>query len=477
MLQKIIKNNEIIAIFGLGKTGIAAFNFLRKKEIMLYCCDDSKAIVENFASIYGNDYLIDLDSKNWENVSYLLISPGVARTHHIFKIAENYNIRIISDIDLLYANNENAFFIAITGTNGKSTTTSLIGHIMQKAKYDYPVGGNIGIAALDMPQGKHGYILEISSFQLELTSYFKANIAIMLNITADHLERYLDMREYIEAKKRIFAHHSTKVIINCDNPITKEIYEELKKNRKDIIGFSIEKNLSNSVSIIENILYDNIILDKEKYYNEIYDIPFCNNLQGSHNKENIAAAFAAARLCLVPAKYIISSLVNYAGLDYCLQHIKTYKKNGIIIKIFNDSKATNADATKNALSNFENIYWIAGGVAKTGGIKAVLPFIDRVKKTYLFGKDKDNFANSLNEFSRIKERKIEYGIFNNLKEAANKALSDCLENIKNGKEIEEEFIILFSPSAASYDQFKNFAERGLYFNEIIEEFFQDNKIY
>ena len=192
-----------IGIFGLGKTGISVYEELQGKcDVIVY--DDLKANRDIFEELYTNNSIDDLSDSRWQNLDKIVLSPGIPLTHKIVNIAKNFNIPIISDIDLLFEKSKNLNFIAVTGTNGKSTTTALISHILNSNGLDYPVAGNIGVPALQAKASKDGYILELSSFQLDLVKTFTAKIAVLLNITPDHLDRHQDMTGYIAAKSKIF---------------------------------------------------------------------------------------------------------------------------------------------------------------------------------------------------------------------------------------------------------------------------------
>ena len=222
--------NKSIGIFGLAKTGTSAYESLKDSNKVV-CFDDSAKNIDSFITKFGPSAINDIDNPCWTNLDYIILSPGVPisfpKPHKIVEIASSHNIPLISDIDVLYLTNRESFYIAITGTNGKSTTTSLIGHILSDA--NYAVAGNIGIPALSV-SGRPGYILELSSYQLDITTFFKPNIAVLLNITKDHIDRHGSFGKYIEAKKKIFGNLGPNdfLVIAIDNPISNHIYNEIK---------------------------------------------------------------------------------------------------------------------------------------------------------------------------------------------------------------------------------------------------------
>lgn len=436
-----------IGIFGLSKTGKAAYDALKNVSDVI-CWDDKPAIREDFAHIsISHQALVNPENQKWRELDKILLSPGLPHSHSIFKLAAAYDIPIITDIDLLYEENSQANFVAITGTNGKSTTTALIAHILNSAGFDYPVGGNLGIAALSLPLNKAGYVLELSSFQLELISTFKAKVALLLNITPDHLDRHGTMQAYINAKKKIFANLTKDcfAIINIDNDITAGIYSQLLNSSTEakLIPTSVSKKQQVGVASAGDKIYDNI------WEPIILELPLNKALQGLHNKENIVASYAACRALGLNPKSIIDGIYSFQGLPHRMQYIGNIEN----ISFYNDSKATNADAASKSLSALDNIYWLAGGIAKEGGVGGLQPYFNRIKKAYLFGKDKELFAKTL-------VGKVDFQLFQSLEEAFACAFSDA----KNAKTKDKN--ILLAPAAASYDQFQDFEHRGNVFTQL-----------
>lgn len=446
------QKHKNIGIVGLGKTGIAAWEVLNKVAKVI-CYDQASSSRDAFTKIYGSDSLVSLSDLQWQNLDKILLSPGIPLSHDIVTMANSHNIPITSDIDLLFEEvrlrePEAANFIGITGTNGKSTTTALTGHILQSCGFDYQVGGNIGFPVLAMRLDSKGYVLELSSFQLDLLNSFKAKIVVLLNITQDHLDRHNNMQGYIAAKKKIFNRmdKDSFAIISVDNEITKNIFLELQKeNRTNVVPISIYEILNKGISICNNIIYDNIF--------EPITINLHNNnyLQGMHNQENIAASYAACRVIGARPEQIIAAIGLFKGLPHRMQYVGTVQKLYLNvptnINFYNDSKATNSMAASKSISSLDNIYWLAGGIAKEGGITELEPWFYKIRKAYLFGQDKDLFASFLNG-------KVDYQICQDLTETFNSAFRDAMEDMGGIKNI------LLAPACASYDQFKNFEERG-----------------
>ena len=440
--------NKKIGVFGLGITGVASYAAIRNaaKEIKVW--DDKISNREEFALKFGPASLSYIESSEWESLDQILLSPGVQLDHRIRAIAKSNNIEIISDIDLLFDECKSAKFIGITGTNGKSTTTALIYHILKTAKKDFAMGGNIGVPALALPLDKKGYVLELSSFQLDLTKSFKSNIAVLLNVTPDHLDRYNSLEKYAAAKEKILSSLNSDGfgIIGVDNEITGKIFKKFSFNNSKIIPVSSQKNIDHGISVIGNKIFDNLQEPTS------WDLPGNKSLQGNHNKENIAASVATCRLFGVGYQEILEAIKSFKGLPHRAEYLGIYEN----ITFYNDSKATNADAASKSLSFLDNIYWLAGGVAKEGGINSLSPLFHKVRKAYLFGDAKNLFAETI-------KNKVEYEIFENLSQAFAQAVIDTQKDKSNNKNI------LLAPAAASTDQFKNFEHRGEKFRQLFND--------
>ncbi|WP_121543565.1 UDP-N-acetylmuramoyl-L-alanine--D-glutamate ligase [Candidatus Rickettsia colombianensi] len=427
-----------IGVFGLGKTGISVYEELQNKyDVIVY--DDLKANRDIFEELYSKTAITALSDSRWQNLDKIVLSPGIPLTHEIVKIAKNFNISITSDIDLLFEKSRNLNFIAVTGTNGKSTTTALISHILNSNGLDYPVAGNIGVSALQAKASKDGYVLELSSFQLDLVKTFTAKIAVLLNITPDHLDRHQDMTGYIAAKSKIFDRMDKKsyAVINIDNDYCRKIFMLLQQEQRiKLIPFSVTKILENGISVV-----DDKIKDKD---NDIsYKLSFNKNLQGLHNYENIAASYAVAKIIGVEPKKIIESISSFQSLPHRMQYIGSINN----ISFYNDSKATNAISAVQSIKALDNIYWLAGGIPKEGGIEEIKPYFSKIKKAYFYGQAKEIFANTAKNI-------VDFVICDDLEQAFDLAYKDAIGDNAEVKNI------LLAPSCSSYDQFKNFEKRG-----------------
>lgn len=434
-----------IGIFGLGITGVSVYLSLFDTTNEVICYDDSKINRDAFIAKFGDRHILNIDDERWISLDQIVISPGIPHSHFIFQIAEANGIPISSDVELFIKQNPESEFIMVTGTNGKSTSIALTGHILAKAQLNYIIGGNIGIPVMSLPHRQKGYILELSSFQIELLNKIDPKIAVLTNITPDHLDRYETIEEYAKVKEQILTSNALKIIgVNSD--ISQNIYDKLKKiYGSKLIPVSNTKPLENGIFCNDDYLQDNYF-DQQKY--KIPELPY---LQGAHNKENIAISYAICRTLGVPSTFIIEALESFKGLEHRMEYIGKYQN----INFYNDSKATNISSALASLSAFNKIIWFAGGKFKENSFAELKPILKNIKKAYLFGESKDLFASFL-------DSKLEYEICENLEEAFDRA-------IKFYHKTQEELTFLLAPACASYDQFKNFEERGKLFVKLVQK--------
>lgn len=428
-----------VGIFGLGKSGRASAIFFRNLGYNVFVWDDKPENLEQFDVI--NVEIKNYKDWDWKSLESLILAPGVPllfpNPHEIVSIAFNNNVEVICDIEALICHaNKKAKFIGITGTNGKSTTTALIYHVLRECGLSVQVGGNIGIPALELDYSQESiFVLETSSYQIDLLKNAKFDIAILLNITPDHLDRYGTFERYALSKKEIFNRQTEDdvAIICVDQDITKKIAGE--------IGAESKANLVTYIT-------ESHILKEEIF----------NYLPGIHNRQNIIAAYFAAKSCGVDDDKIIAAIKSFKGLDH---RIKLVCEN-LYVKFINDSKATNAEATEPALKTFENIYWLAGGVPKEGGIEKLKQYFPKISHAFFYGEARDKFEASF--------KNAGYKNYNKVKtfdEAFHMAATIAFENAKlSGKQS----VVLLSPACASFDEFKNFEHRGKVFSQLATEF-------
>jgi UDP-N-acetylmuramoylalanine--D-glutamate ligase len=435
-----------VAVLGLGKSGLATARALMASGVAVRAWDDSP--VSRRAADAEHITLADLGSANLGSMQMLVLSPGIPHSfpepHPVAARAKAAKRPIIGDIELLYRAQPKSRYVGITGTNGKSTTTALIGHVLSEAGLKIAVGGNLGTPALTFPPlGPDGvYVLEMSSYQLELIDTLAFDVAILLNITPDHLDRHGGMDGYIAAKERIFARQSPKqaAVICIDSAPCRGIVQRLmqKTGGGRLVPISVEHAAKGGVYVRDGKLID----DLDRAAKAELDLTSLSRLPGAHNWQNVLAAYAGARMLgLAPAK-IAKAITSFLGLAHRQQLIATIGK----VRYVNDSKATNVDAATKALGCYDRIYWIAGGRAKEGGFDDLAPFMPRVAHAFLIGEA----APALESWLKGKAPSTVVGTMDRAVSAAHAAAQ---ADPKGG-------VVLLSPACASFDQYPNFEVRG-----------------
>jgi len=440
-----------VAVFGLARTGLAAARALEAGGARVALWDEKPAARE--AAEAAGFTLTDLSTADWSQFAAVMLSPGVPLTHPAphwtVERAREAGVEILGDIEL-FARTVNAApehkrpkIIAVTGTNGKSTTTALIGHICAQAGRDTRIGGNIGFGVLGL-EDMHGgavYVLELSSYQLDLTSSLKPDVAIILNISPDHLDRHGGMEGYVAAKRRILANQGKgdTAVVGVDDPWGARICTEITAaNRRTIVPISASKAMGRGVYALDGLLYD---ATGERAV-EAADLKRARSLPGRHNWQNAAAAYAAAKGIGVAADEAAEHLMTFPGLAHRMETVGTLGK----VRFVNDSKATNADAARQAMSSYPRFFWIAGGVPKAGGIDSLGDLFERVEAAYLIGEAAPAFAETLAGKTRV----VRAGT---IEAAVEQAFADARASGQDA-------IVLLSPACASFDQFADFEARG-----------------
>jgi UDP-N-acetylmuramoylalanine--D-glutamate ligase len=435
-----------VAIFGLARSGISAAKALMAGGAEVFAWDDSEA-----SQSIARDELLpvtNLHGLDFKTIDALVLSPGVPFTHpephwSVVK-AKSAGTEIIGDTEVFAreVSGTGAKIVAVTGTNGKSTTTALIGHIFSEGGLQVQVGGNIGQAVfnLSLLGQKPVYVLELSSFQIDLMPSLKPDIGILTNISPDHLDRHGTMEHYSAVKARLFARQTMgqTSVLSVDDPWCKDIAERLSTvaTRRCV---SVIDAMQDGVSVKDGILIDR---RGGKIDSEI-DLRPMTSLRGKHNWQNAALALAAARAIGLSTSVTQSGMTTFPGLAHRMQEIATADA----VSFVNDSKATNADAAAKALSSYDNIHWIAGGIAKSGGIESLKPLLNNIKKAYLIGV-------AANEFARVLDGHIAYEMCGTLENAVTSSHRDARQSRQ------AQPVVLLSPACASFDQYKNFEVRG-----------------
>ena len=446
---------QSIGVFGLGRSGLSSALALKNGGAIVYAWDDNE-ISRKHALAAGLE-LVDLYKADWSSFNALVLSPGIPLNHpepHVIaQLAHDNGIEIIGDMELLARSNLNARVIGITGTNGKSTTTALIGHLLSNARRDVQVGGNLGAPVLGLkPMDEMGsYVLEVSSYQLELTHSLVFDIALLLNLSPDHLDRHGGMDGYISAKKKMFTAQGNGhiAIVGVDDAFSRAVYKELKIiGKQNIIGISGEQAVLGGVYVQSGTLYDDT---EEGPAVAVFSLAQMSSLPGIHNAQNAAAAYAAVRACGLERKAIIAGMGSFQGLAHRQELLAIIDG----VAYVNDSKATNGEAAARALACYGDVYWIAGGRAKDGGMEAVRPYLDRVRHAYLIGE-------AANDFARNLESEIPVTVSGELSSAVGEARANALAETGDGA------VVLLSPACASLDQFDNFESRGEAFRDLVD---------
>jgi UDP-N-acetylmuramoylalanine--D-glutamate ligase len=436
-----------VAVFGLARSGTACIEALRLGGAEVHAWDDSAPAVDK-AKAAGLP-ITNLHGLDFTGLDALVLSPGVPLTHPephwtVLK-ARHAGIEIIGDTEIFAreAALAGSRIVGITGTNGKSTTTALIGHVLTAAGLDVDVGGNIGKAVflLRQPVKDRIYVLELSSFQIDLMPGLRPDVGILTNLTPDHLDRHGTMENYAAVKARMFAKQGKGDTALCgvDDGWSASIADKARKTRADVRKVSVVEGLPDGISAFDGILRDR----RNGLTKAEIDLRGMAALKGRHNWQNACMAYGAARALGVDKKVIAAAMQGFPGLAHRMQQVG--RAGGIAF--INDSKATNADAAEKALSAFENIYWIAGGIAKSGGIEPLKPLFGRVARSYLIGQSSDQFAATLGDAMPVEKS-------GTLEAAVATALRDATADGK------EDAVILLSPACASFDQYPNFEVRG-----------------
>ena len=447
-----------VAVFGLGTSGLAACAALQAGGAKVIAFDDQqKGIAAATAKGFATG---DLRTADWKAIAALVLAPGVPLTHPephwSVKLARTHNVEIVGDIELFCrerrASARGAPFIAITGTNGKSTTTALIGHLVMTAGREAAVGGNLGtpILTLPPPDGKRTHVIECSSYQIDLAPTLDPTVGILLNISPDHLDRHGTMENYAAIKQKLVAgvEAGGTAVIGVDDEFCATAADRIERAGKRVVRVSVERKLRDGIYREA----EQLVIAEGGVARGAVDLAGIGSLRGVHNAQNAAAAYAAVRALGLSHEQIQAGLRSFPGLAHRMAEVG---RKGRVLFV-NDSKATNADAAAKALASFHDIFWIAGGRAKEGGIEMLREFFPRIRKAYLIGEAAAGIAKTLgsavtHEIVGTLERAVPL--------AANEAEASGLK----------EPVVLLSPACASFDQYPNFEVRGDAFRELVRK--------
>lgn len=458
MIPVTVFKDRTVALFGLGGSGLATAEALKAGGAHVVAYDDAEPSRRKAGE--AGILVQDLRSIDWTIVAALVLSPGVPLTHPqphwSVKLARDAGAEVIGDIELFcrerHAIARRSPFIAITGTNGKSTTTALITHILRVAGRDVQMGGNIGTAILSLAPPKPGrvHVVECSSYQVDLAPSLDPSVGVMLNVTPDHLDRHGTLEHYAAVKERLVAgvEGGGTAVVGVDDDFSAAMADRAEQAGKHVVRISVKRPLP------DGIWLDGETLVVSEGGAERFRLPLTGigSLRGTHNAQNAAAAFAACRGVGVAPEVITVAMKRFPGLAHRMEEVAN---KGPVLFV-NDSKATNADAAERALASFNDIFWIAGGKPKTGGITPLAPFFDRVAKAYLIGEAAEEFAATLGGT-------VAHEIVGTLDKAVAAAARDAeASGLK-------EPVVLLSPACASFDQFPNFEVRGDAFRDLVRQ--------
>lgn len=451
-------NGKPILVYGLGKSGGATANALSQAGAQVVVGDDNTESCKRFN--HKNISELNIEAQDFTDFSFVVLSPGIPLTHpephDVVKKAKDAELDIFCDIELLTRIYPDLKTIGITGTNGKSTTSALVSHVLNQSGKSSVFGGNIGTPVFDLDVEKkppEWLVLEMSSFQIDLCPTFRPDIAVILNLTPDHIDRHGSMENYADVKEKIteLGQQSTKTtaIICSDDQYTKKIYDRaIEIGLRNIIEVSTLK--TSNIYVDDGVLYDSTDGDA-KMIGDLSKIP---SLKGVHNYQNAACAFAVAKTAGVPASEILEGLESFPGLNHRQFLVRTINGVGYI----NDSKATNAASTAMALGCQNNVYWIVGGRQKKTGLHGLEDFFSHIKHAFLIGESTEGFANWFDKYG------MDYTRCFTLDNALNKAHVMAQENRGQPGGTG---VVLLSPACASFDQFKSFEERGNHFADLV----------
>jgi UDP-N-acetylmuramoylalanine--D-glutamate ligase len=442
-----------VAVLGLGRSGMSAARALEAGGALPMCWDDNPQ-ARATAEAEGFTCRAFRIPQDFDDVARLVVSPGIPHLYPVpnpvVAAALEAGVPVDNDIGLFFQSFATSDFhefdtaprvVAITGSNGKSTTSALIHHILSEAGRPCQLAGNIGRGVLDLdpPQDGEVVVLELSSYQTELARSLTPDVAVFTNLSPDHLDRHAGLGGYFAAKRRLFAEGGPdRAVIGVDEPEGRFLAGQLSEGRADdrVIRISVARKLSGpgwQVFARKGFLSE---YRKGRQAASI-DLRGVAGLPGAHNHQNACAAYAACRALGLAPKLIETAFQSFKGLPHRSQLVG--EKDGV--RFVNDSKATNVDSAAKALAAFEKVRWICGGLEKEGGLEALDDALGSVRKAYVIGREAADFAMRLN---------VEAAVCTTMAKAVAQAVAEA----------EPGDVVLLAPAAASFDQYDNFEKRG-----------------
>ena len=447
---------KTVAVFGLGGSGLASCRALAAGGAKIIACDDdtkkmSEAQREGFAAA-------DLRPADWSTIAALVLAPGVPLTHPAphwsAALARAAGVETIGDVELFCRERRRhaprAPFVAVTGTNGKSTTTALVSHLLSSAGRDVALGGNIGTAilSLDPPSLSRVHVIEVSSYQIDLAPSLDPSVGMLINVSEDHLDRHGTLAHYAAVKERLVAgiEEGGTAIIGVDDEWCAAAADRVERAGKSVLRVSARRPLPDGLYAKDR----EIMRAAGGVARTLADLAGIPSLRGVHNAQNAACATGAALALGLAQASIQHGLRSFPGLPHRMEEIGRKGK----VLFVNDSKATNAQSAAQALACFTDIFWIAGGKPKTGGISSLAGFFPRIRKAYLIGEAAADFAAEL-------DGRVPHVVAGTLDRAI------ALAAHEGETSDTPEPVVLLSPACASFDQFHNFEARGHAFREMV----------
>lgn len=450
-----------VAVVGLGGSGLPSAHALQAAGADVVGWDDGEPVRQT--AIAAGVMVERLHDVDWSRFAALVLSPGIPLTHPVphwsVMRARDAGVPITGDVDLFFqervAHCPATPVLAITGTNGKSTSTALASHAMKAMGVDTAMGGNIGVPVLQLPmfEPHRHYVIECSSYQIDLSPHIAPSVGVHLNLSQDHLDRHGTMDNYASIKARLVA-AADHAVIGVDDLLSARMADALERDGHSVSRISAVHTVHDGVYAVGSTIW----LARDGAQDRLFDLDGVASLKGEHNAQNVCAVVAALmKLGMDPTK-LGDAIRSFPGLAHRMEPVAQYRG----VSFVNDSKATNADAAARALGSHERIYWIAGGRAKSDGIDPLNGFFAQIVKTYLVGEAQDRFAATLEghvpyERAETVERAVEL--------AASDALSDGLEDA----------CVLLSPACASWDQFASFEARGDAFKRAVQSFVEGQR--
>ena len=434
-------------IYGLNISGQSVIKYYYFNNIPFVAWDDNKDIRSFIESNYKNILLIHPQALDCSKISEVFVSPGISLKNDVLEIFNVNKVILYRDLELYSRLINSQKIIAVTGTNGKSTTVKLIGDMINSNGLDCFVGGNLGVPLIDFINNKilsNYHVIELSSFQLEAAPSFQSYISILLNISDDHLDRYSSIKEYANTKEKIIQKKINSFsIISLDDDFCKEVYNN-NINNNNIIPISTSEPISKGIYLFDNVIYDNFFEKKEinlKYLS--------NSLNGQFNYQNILATYATNKILNLNLNVFLSTVKNFKGLPHRFEYIFENEK----MLVINNRKATNFDSAIKTIKNFDNVFLIIGGRTKNNNFSIFKKVKNNISRCFVIGESTDLIFDQISDlFLSFKNFTLE------------KAIEQIFIELKN---FESKVTIILAPACSSFDQFINFEQRGEKFKEII----------